>query len=355
VTYATGATVYAAHHLTDVDHDRPITWTPWVEGIEQTAIITLDSPHGGPPLLSGFGDIGGFAHEDLNTSPAGMYADPRFDNTNTIDVAGRASVVVRSGVGHDKIGPTLGLSQDLGRTWRPVITPGPTGDAAITVSADGASLAVMTPTPIVSHDLGRTWTPVAGAPTSSRLVADRVDGKRFYALDFDTGSIFASTDAAASFADLHSRGLPGLAAERPHWREAPWPLYATPGRVGDLWVASKSGLFHSTDGGVSFERAGDYLSVQALSFGKPAPGRTTPTLFALGAHGDARAIWRSDDEGASWLRVNDTDHEYGRRFRSIAGDPRVFGRVYVGTDGRGVLYGEPAAPPPSAPRADARK
>jgi xyloglucan-specific exo-beta-1,4-glucanase len=30
------------------------------------------------------------------------------------------------------------------------------------------------------------------------------------------------------------------------------------------------------------------------------------------------------------------------RFRVIAGDPRVFGRVYVGTDGRGVFYGEPA-------------
>jgi len=29
-------------------------------------------------------------------------------------------------------------------------------------------------------------------------------------------------------------------------------------------------------------------------------------------------------------------------FRCIAGDPRVFGRVYVGTDGRGILVGEPA-------------
>ncbi|MHB8285124.1 MAG: xyloglucanase [Caulobacteraceae bacterium] len=349
-TYATGATVYAAHHLTDVDQGRPITWTPWVNGIEQTAIITLDSPHDGPTLLSGFGDIGGFAHEELTKSPAGMYADPRFDNTNTIDVAGRASVVVRSGVGHDKVGPTLGLSQDLGRTWRPVITPAPTGDAAITVSADGRTLVVMTPTPIVSRDLGQTWSPVAGAPTSSRLVADRVDSQRFYALDFDTGSVFASTDSGASFADLHSRGLPGLAAERPHWREAPWPLYATPGRTGDLWVTSKAGLFHSTDGGRSFVRVHGDVAVEALGFGKAAPGRTMPTLFAIGSRGETRAIWRSDDEGASWLRVNDAAHEYGRRFRSISGDPRIFGRVYIGTDGRGVLYGEPTGSTSSAQR-----
>jgi len=39
--------------------------------------------------------------------------------------------------------------------------------------------------------------------------------------------------------------------------------------------------------------------------------------------------------------VSDAQHEYGRRFRVISADPRVFGRVYVGTDGRGVLYGEP--------------
>jgi xyloglucan-specific exo-beta-1,4-glucanase len=27
----------------------------------------------------------------------------------------------------------------------------------------------------------------------------------------------------------------------------------------------------------------------------------------------------------------------------LSGDPRIFGRVYVATDGRGILYGDPAA------------
>ena len=84
------------------------------------------------------------------------------------------------------------------------------------------------------------------------------------------------------------------------------------------------------------------VRVDALAFGKPPPGHDYPALFAIGERGDLRAIWRSDDV-APWVRVNDPEHGYGRRFRCIAGDPRVFGRVYVGTDGRGILYGEPSA------------
>jgi hypothetical protein len=84
------------------------------------------------------------------------------------------------------------------------------------------------------------------------------------------------------------------------------------------------------------------LSVEILSLGKSPPGRDAPALFAIGRQGDVRAVWRSDDSAQTWLRVNDEQHEWGRRFRAIAADPRIFGRVYVGTDGRGILYGEPA-------------
>ena len=78
-------------------------------------------------------------------------------------------------------------------------------------------------------------------------------------------------------------------------------------------------------------------------FGKLSLGHDYPALFAIGERDDLRAIWRSDDVGVTWVRVNHPRHEYGRRFRCIAGDPRVFGRVYVGTDGRGIVYGEPSA------------
>lgn len=67
--YATGATIYATRNFSAVNKNEPTNWFPWVTGIEQTAIITLLSPGAGAHLLSGFGDIGGFVHDDLAKSP----------------------------------------------------------------------------------------------------------------------------------------------------------------------------------------------------------------------------------------------------------------------------------------------
>ena len=116
---------------------------------------------------------------------------------------------------------------------------------------------------------------------------------------------------------------------------------ATPSRRGDLWFISKSGLFHSTDAGHSFNTIGGEVTVEAIGFGKAAPQHDYPTVFAIGTMNSRKAIWRSIDGAQCWQRVNDDEHQYGTRFRCIAGDPRIFGRVYVGTDGRGIVYGEP--------------
>lgn len=362
--YATGATVYATRNLTEADRRRPTDWAPWVEGIEQTAVITLISPPAGPALLTGFGDISGFAHEDLGRSPTLQFTTPVFANTNQIDYAGRApNVVVRSGTPHEGVGSaghdgsTIAWSDDHGRSWKPLGRPRPAGiaeqasnprmdlyrDAPITVTADGSTFVLVTPQVMISTDRGAGWRPAQGLPLLLRPVADRVDAGLLYALDFDHGDWWVSVDGGASFATVPSRGLPAdLARDKPTWREQAWPLKATPGRDGDLWLVSKSGLFHTVDGGQRFERVDGGLQVEMMDFGKAPAGSTYPALFAIGTASDGvRGVYRSDDRGASWLRVNDAAHEWGRRFRAIAGDPRVFGRVYVATDGRGVVYGEP--------------
>jgi hypothetical protein len=51
-------------------------------------------------------------------------------------------------------------------------------------------------------------------------------------------------------------------------------------------------------------------------------------------------LFRSDDMGANWVKINDDDHVWGNSHRIICADPRVFGRLYIGTEGRGILWGD---------------
>jgi hypothetical protein len=80
--------------------------------------------------------------------------------------------------------------------------------------------------------------------------------------------------------------------------------------------------------------------IHAFGFGKPAPGRAYPAVYLVGTVQGQRGIFRSIDEARTWTRINDDQHQWGLVLQ-IAGDPRIFGRVYVGTHGRGVFYGDP--------------
>jgi hypothetical protein len=54
-------------------------------------------------------------------------------------------------------------------------------------------------------------------------------------------------------------------------------------------------------------------------------------------------IFRSDDGGSSFARLNDDAHQFGS-VRQVTGDPRVPGRVYCATGGRGILRGDAVTP-----------
>lgn len=344
--YTTGATVYATRDLLSRAPGRPLLWKPWVRGVEQTAVLTLVSPPKGPHLLSGFGDLSGFVHESLRRSPTEQFTHPVFANTDTIDFASLSpNIVVRGGTRAPRSAPgapTLAYSLDYGRSWEPLQPPSPA--SAIVVSADGRKFIALSHVPEVTANRGRTWHRVQGLVPGAHPIADRVAPETFYSLDFKHARLYVSRDGGRTFRARTTRGLPpDLELDRPRSAERQWPLIAAPGRRGDLWLVSHQGLFHSENGGHTFARVGGRVRVIALGFGKAAPAHRYPTLFALGRRAGQLAIWRSEDLGRAWLRINDSRHVYGQRLRCIAGDPRVFGRVYVGTDGRGIVYGEPAA------------
>jgi hypothetical protein len=166
-----------------------------------------------------------------------------------------------------------------------------------------------------------------------------VNPAHFYACDARAGRVLISTNGAVSFTpapavfpapENFGGGFGGGGAM----------LSATPGLEGDLWLALRSnGLYHSSDAGTTFTKLGSVQEAYSLGFGKAAPGWKYPALYLIGKVGNLQALFRSDDAGSSWVRINDDQHQYGW-INHITGDPRIYGRVYFATGGRGIIYGD---------------
>jgi len=115
---------------------------------------------------------------------------------------------------------------------------------------------------------------------------------------------------------------------------------------GDIWLAGGStgsgvyGIWHSTNSGATFTKLTNVQQADTIGFGKSAPGQTYPALFTNAQIGGVRGFFRSDDAGATWVRINDDQHNWGTANAAITGDPRIYGRVYIATNGRGIIYGD---------------
>ncbi|EKX65002.1 1,4-beta-glucanase [Streptomyces ipomoeae] len=335
IVYGTGATLYGTRDLK--------RWAPQIRGLEETSVRQLISPPVGEAhLLSGSGDIGTMYHERLTASPSrGMASNPVFGSaTGLAQASAKPSYVVRTGWGDNGNGA---YSNDGGRTWAPFAAqpdiaknaPGP-----IATNADGSvllwSFVHWDGTKYAAHrstDNGATWSEVSSFPKGATPVADPADPTLFYAFDTDTGTLYASTDSGRSFT-ARATGLPK--------GDSQFKLVAAPGRTGDLWLSVKwNGLYRSTDGGVTFSKIDSCWASYTLGFGKAADGADYPAIYQVGSTEAITAVYRSDDGAKTWTRINDDAHQWGWIGEVVIGDPRVYGRVYLATNGRGIQYGEP--------------
>jgi hypothetical protein len=351
--FTTGYGGWETLDLRQADAGKPTHWQVMSTGIEETVALALHSPTQGVPLVTAIGDYSGFVHADLDKPAPGNPKPPFFGNTHDVTGAEAApEVIVRIGKPRDD-GKNLGYSLDGGKTWRePATVPDPkSSDGAIAVSADGRAW-VWTPkgrTPHVSHDRGDSWTAVKGLPADTRVIADRVNPQRFHAMALFDDKLYASDDAGISFsarplalpdgpvtrAATGSHNITGRGDNRGGQDR----LYAMPGREGELWLAAFHGLYRAGDG-QRFKRQPAVTQIHAFGFGRAAPGAAEPALYLVGTVSGQYGVFRSTDGAASWRRINDDAHQWGLILH-VSGDPKVYGRVYVGTHGRGVLYGDP--------------
>ncbi|MEU1007659.1 cellulose binding domain-containing protein [Streptomyces sp. NPDC005890] len=339
--YGTGATLYGTENLAEWDSGGQFTVKPMVQGLEETAVNDLAAPpSGGAQLFSALGDIGGFRHTDLTRVPSMMYTSPTFTTTTSLDFAeSDPGTVVR--VGDLDSGPHIAFSTDNGANWFAGTDPsGVSGGGTVAAAADGSRF-VWSPAGTgvqYTTGFGTSWSASSGIPSGAIVESDRVDPKTFYG--FKSGRFYVSTDGGATFTASSAAGLPSGDSVR---------FKAVPGTKGDVWLTGGAtdgpyGLWHSTDGGASFTKLSNVEQADTIGFGKAAAGASYQTLYTSAKIGGVRGIFRSTDKGATWTRINDDAHQWGWTGAAITGDPRVYGRVYVSTNGRGVIYGDTSEP-----------
>ena len=335
--YGTGATMYGTNNFTAWDSGGVANISVAAVGIEETAVQDLISPPAGTAhLISAVADNGGYTHNDLSV-PSVMDANPVFTTGNSLDFAQlNPSFIVRVGSGGTN-GANFGFSSDGGQTWNPGTTPSGASGGTVAAASDGSRVLWSSGAGVFfSLDNGTTWAASAGVGGGASVRSDRVSPLKFYALA--NGTFYISTDGGQTFAATAANNLPpaGTSAQ----------FKATPGREGDIWLAGGStttvyGIWHSLDGGNSFVKLWNVDAASTIGFGKPAPFRKYPALYSSAEVRGVWGIYRSDNAGLSWTRINDDRHQYALINQTITGDPRIYGRVYFGTNGRGIIYGDP--------------
>ncbi|MET0656498.1 MAG: cellulase [Pseudoxanthomonas sp.] len=337
--FVTGYGIWASRNLTAFDEGGSVVqWWFKNAGLEETVPLALSSPPEGAHLLSGVGDIDGFRHDDLG-KPVLQFAGPRLTNTESIAYAGQApQVAVRSGRIRDRRNDEVraAYSLDGGASWRAFAHEPPQGEGAgrIVVAADGKRV-IWTPAKSDAHwitaDFGQHWQAVKGLPKTAVLAADRMDEGIYYGFDAATGKFYVSGNGGVEFKEA-SAGT----GEIGDWYRA--ELQPSPTQSAVVYVAASwRGLLRWSPG--KLEKLPGVDNAYSVGLGKPREGGSTPALYLYGQVSGRTGLFRSDDEGRKWIRIDDDAHRYGG-IGNVTGDPRLYGRVYFTTGGRGIIYGD---------------
>ncbi len=366
VTYVTGGGPWSTSEAFTAPKPH---WTFDVNGIEEMVNLEMTSPPPGASyvLASAHGDTGLYVHTSLTEAPTrspNLGVSPPlgdFGNGTGIDMAWDDPAYIVA-VGSFSDTSNGAYSTDSGVTWTKFQTVPPvssnSGDhSKVAVTADGSNIiwSISGQIPYYSTNNGNSWiatnlpAPVSTWGAAYHIVADRQNPNKVYAYDHGgdwwinpaAGKFYYSTDGGHTFT-----------ASAPIWDSYGFnntDLAVNPFVEGDLWLADANNLWHSVDSGVSWTKlTGTLVSTgntsqhgaMKVALGAPAVGSSYSAavyfkgrLLTNGVY--VYGVYRSDDEGMSWTRIDDDNHRYGG-IDGIAADTSVYGRVFLA--GRGMNY-----------------
>lgn len=319
-----------------------ITWNQIIRGLEEMVVYAMISPphkDNETPLVSFVVDNKGFRHTSLTDYPVVKIS---FSDGNGVDFCESYPQYMFGVSNKSKVGNAV-FSANNGVSWNKVTCPfGPLGKVAY--SATDTNLVVVVPqnsVPVRSGDRGYTWQPVKGVPSGAitnvfswgvPVASDRVAGSVFYLL-YPNGDFYKSADGGVSWNKTTTIAVAGNYIVR-----------AVPGATGEVWVAGTSaGLYRSTNYGDNFVKLPNVTYAKLLAFGKNIPGKVHPAIYLYGTISGVTGVYLSKDVGVSWMRINDDGIQMGAAPSSMEADREQYGRVYIGTRGRGIYYSEDTA------------
>ena len=355
--FAEGTGVWQATNLSDAS----ITWNFTSKGIEEMDTTDIIAPPGGQPVSAVY-DRNGFYHSNPDQYPAQPILTNKFSAGTSLDYSGGTpGFVVAASSDTRGINPVQsGYSTNGGQSWTEFSGASNYSDlfgGNIAVSATDTNNIVWLPTynksPYVSLDRGATWSKLGSFSgvgglhgqvwwgAKKALDSDKVNGGVFYIYSTDNGGeFFRSSNSGQSWVQAS-----GTAPSSSNNDSAVLgQVRAVPGQAGNVWVSTaQGGLSYTQDGGNSWTKVSAVQDAQAFGFGAPVGGASYPAIYMYGEVNNEFGIWRSTDQGTNWDLVSQYPAGIYDPVHTVDGDMNIAGRVYVGFDGVGFVYGDSSA------------
>jgi hypothetical protein len=303
-------------------------------GIEETVpmdIISMDDY----PLVSAVGDYDGFVHDDIYT--------PASRHSTTVTIGSTTSITIAyqnrdlwAKVGGSSSEQLLVYSTDGGTNWNYIENSPEEGkifyNGSVALTADGSRLIWSSENGLTAYyteDWGETWNAVSGIVGSGvYLIGDPENSDYVYGCG--NGNVYISSDGGKSFSKM--------SLVNPSYNR----LCVIPGEEGSFYIAGGAGLYKATDHGENVELVQNAVRCEAVSIGKAKNDGDPYVIYIYGTTvgNDTTGIYMSEDNGATWSRVNDDSHQFGGTGNGtfISGDMNVYGRCYMSTVGLGIIY-----------------
>ena len=383
--FNSGTGVFRTKNLTA---DR-VVFEDWCDGIEETVHLNVYSPNGGPvKVIDIVGDLGGFAFRDLTKPCKNSFEDENGNryitclNADYSETTPECFVATARGNWTGKTKGGLVMTKDAGETYERL--PMPFG---LSVKIDellhrieqpntNAGWVAMSPNcenivwtvgdrfrltadaAVVSNDGGRSFKKCVIYDKTGNLVtddrgfkvfSDRVKNRVFYGFG-EASQIYISRDGGNTFCEKVSpEGFPEMEFHKIDGANKT-EIRGDAGRSGIFYMAlQEHGLWKlmynaETDELVAKRLTRDREIIHCVGLGvRTRSGNylgEDKAIYIAGTIAGEYGFYRSFDDAATWERINTKKQMFGHII-SVDGDSRSFGRFFLATGSRGLVYGEP--------------